>query len=86
MTIGLDLGRNASGQTRYMIDSAAHLMNYEIYTTSARSIVWNTTNTVSYLSQSMATATLPVYGRIPGGQDVYTSLSYSDTITVTVNF
>lgn len=86
VTITLDLGKNASGSTRYMSDGASHLLHYEIYTTSARTTVWNATNSVSYSSTSLAAHALPVYGRIPGGQDAYTAASYTDTITATVNF
>lgn len=86
VTITLNLGTHFSGSTRYMSDGASHLLQYEIYTTSARSTVWNTSNSVSYASTSLAAHALPVYGRIPGGQDAYTAASYTDSITATVNF
>ena len=86
VTVTLDLGIHAVGSTRYMSDGAGHSLQYEIYTTSGRTVVWNTSNSVSYSPTSMAAATLPVYGRVPGGQDAYTAVSYSDTVTATVNF
>ena len=86
VTITLNLGSNAVGSTRYMSDGASHTLQYEIYTTSGRTTVWNTTNSVSYSSTTMATVNLPVYGRIPGGQDAFVAVSYSDSVTATVNF
>ena len=86
VTVTLDLGTHAVGSTRYMSDGASHTLQYEIYTTSARTTVWNATNSVSYSSTSLASSALPVYGRVPGGQDAYTAVSYSDSIVATVNF
>jgi spore coat protein U domain-containing protein, fimbrial subunit CupE1/2/3/6 len=86
VTVTLSAGSHAVGSTRYMVDASSHTLQYELYTTSARTTVWNTTNSVSYASTTMAAASLPVYGRIPGGQDAYTAASYSDSVTATVNF
>jgi spore coat protein U-like protein len=87
--VTLDTGANgshASGTTRAMA-SGSNYLSYELYTTSARTLVWNATNTVSYTGiTSMASATLTVYGQIPAGQDVAASSSYSDSVTATVNF
>jgi spore coat protein U-like protein len=66
--------------------SGADFLTYEIYTTAARTTVWNATNTVSYASATMAATGLPVYGRVPFGQDATVGASYTDTITATVNF
>ena len=85
VTVGLDLGLHATGSTRRMI-SGSDFLTYEIYTTAARTTVWNAANTVSYSSTTMAASTLPVYGRIPAGQDAAVGASYADTITATVNF
>ncbi len=85
VTIALDLGLHAVGAARFMA-SGVNKMQYEIYTTAARTTVWNATNKVAYASTSMAATTLPVYGRIPSGQDVAIGASYADTITATVNF
>jgi spore coat protein U-like protein len=83
--VALDLGSHAEGQTR-RLSSGTSFLTYEIYTTSARTTIWNTTNTVAYNAASSATTNLPVYGRIPGGQDVPAGGSYTDTITATINF
>jgi spore coat protein U-like protein len=87
ITIGLGTGNhsaNAVGTTRAMA-SGTNYLSYELYTTSAMSTVWNTSNTVSYAPTSMASMSETVYGSIPGGQDVPVS-SYSDSVTATVNF
>lgn len=85
VTVGLDLGSNATGSTRRMI-SGGNFLTYEIYTTAGRTVVWNASNTVTYASTSMVASTLPVYGRIPAGQDAAIGANYTDTITATVNF
>ena len=83
--ISLDTGANASGTTRRMTDGTNYL-TYEIYTSAARTTVWNTTNTVTYVASSKAPAPIPVYGRIPSGQDVAVSSGYADVINATVTF
>lgn len=88
VTVTLDNGQNgthANGTTRAMVSGSTYL-SYELYTSAARSTVWNSTNSVTYASTSMASGTLPVYGQIPGGQNVPAAASYSDSVTVTVNF
>lgn len=85
VTIGLDNGLHYVSPDRYLSDGT-HTLQYEIYTTSGRSTVWNSTNMVSYSSISMTASALSVYGRIPGGQDAYISASYADTVLATVNF
>lgn len=88
VTVTLDNGQNsthASGTTRAMVSGATYL-SYELYTSAAHSTVWNSTNSVGYASTSMASGSLPVYGQIPGAQNVPAAASYSDSVTVTVNF
>ena len=87
ITIGLGTGNNSAqavGTTRAMA-SGSNYLSYELYTTSAMTTVWNSTNTVAYSPTSMAATTLTVYGSVPGGQDLPVS-SYSDSVTATVNF
>lgn len=88
VTVTLDNGQNAahaSGTTRAMVSGSTYL-SYELYTSAAHAKVWNSTNSVTYASTSMASGTLSVYGQIPGAQDVPAAASYSDSVTVTVNF
>jgi spore coat protein U-like protein len=87
VTIALDNGANSThavGTTRAMSGGGSYL-SYEIYTSAAETTVWNATNTLSYASTTMAATSIPVYGHIPGGQDVKAA-SYSDSVLATVNF
>jgi len=83
--ISLDTGSNAQGTTRRLSDGT-NFLTYEIYTSAARTTVWNTTNTVTYVASSKAPSPIPVYGRIPSGQDVAVSSGYADVVNATVTF
>ncbi len=89
VTVSLDAGSNAtraSGTSRAMSDGLGDYLSYEIYTTSAMTTVWNTTNLVSYTSvTSMAQTALTAYGQIPAGQSVPVA-TYTDSVIATVNF
>lgn len=88
-TILLGQGLNAgSGSTdaapiRNMTNGTS-MLNYQLYTTGARSTVWDNASGVSQLTTGQ-TQTMTVYGSIPAGQNV-TSGSYSDTVVITVNY
>ena len=82
--VSLDDGVNASGSTRRM-KAGADYLDYEMYSDSGRTTVWNTSNTVSYAATSKAPASLTLYGRVAAGQDVPTG-SYSDTVVATITF
>lgn len=89
-SIGMNNGlysSSASGTTRAMKAAITNnYINYEIYTNSARTNVWNnSTNKVSYTATSSAPATFTVYGRIPTQPNVPHG-SYFDTITITATF
>ena len=86
--VGLDNGQNYSAPNRRMTNGAttAAYLIYQIYTSAARTTIWNTTNTVSYTAASRNPTPLPVYGQIPGGQDVPVGTSYADTVTATITF
>jgi spore coat protein U-like protein len=87
-TVSLGLGSNASGSTRNMkiTPTGTDLLTYELYTSSARTTVWNATNTMAYTSTSKATVnTMTVYGKVLPGQDVSAG-SYADTVVATITF
>jgi spore coat protein U-like protein len=86
-TVSLDLGTHASGSTRRMQSgtTTTEFLAYELYTTGAHSVVWNTTNTVAYNATSKASSNLTVHGSVAGGQDVEVA-TYSDTIVATITF
>jgi spore coat protein U-like protein len=88
--IGISLGNNLSGGKRHMSGSGTatgEQLQYEIYSDSGRSAVWN--NTTSKYSAPKVTSknavTHQVYGRIPGNQDVNAG-PYQDTVTASVDF
>jgi len=99
-TIQLNAGSSGSFSPR-MMASGANLLNYNLYTTSARTTIWGNgsggTSTIGgaftlgtcalFVLCSNETESRPhtVYGRIPAGQNVPAG-SYSDTITVTVTY
>lgn len=89
-TIDLSSGSSASYNPRAMKNGASTLQ-YNLYTSAARSQVWgngtggsvNVTNNFAALLSVDQTTT--VYGRIPAGQNVPAG-TYADTIVVTVTF
>jgi spore coat protein U-like protein len=86
--IGLDagVGSGATVATRKMTQGADTL-NYSLFQEAARTTVWGitvSTDTVADVGTGSGVA-YPVYGRIPAGQIVNIG-SYTDTVTVTVNF
>jgi len=84
--VGLGLGSNPTGSTRRMANGTERL-NYEIFSDGARSSVWGNAlaSGVGYTPTSKAAASLNVYGRVAGGQDVAVG-NYSDTVVATINF
>jgi spore coat protein U-like protein len=89
-TVTLGLGANSAsaiGTTRAMKDAGTGaFLSYEIYTATARTTVWNTTNTVGGTAASVAPITLTAYGQVPAGQNVPAAAGYTDTVVSTVNF
>jgi len=88
--VSLDAGTGAVGNTsrRQMSqDSGTDRMDYDLYQDAARSIHWGDRSgrdTVEVLATG-APQTVPIYGEIPARQRVRDG-SYSDTITITVQF
>lgn len=93
-TINLSKGGAGSYSPRYMSLLTNHL-TYNLYTDSARSIVWGdgtggtSTKTGSIhgtgLLFTSVTDNHTIYGRIPGSQNISAG-AYTDIITVTVNY
>lgn len=65
--------------------SGADALHYNLYSNASRTAVWGDGNGASDVSASGTTVDLPVYGRIPGLQNVPVG-TYLDTIAVTVTF
>lgn len=86
-TVSLDAGQNsvhAVGTTRAMAGGGGYL-SYELYTSNARTVVWNATNTVPYTGTG-SMGSISVYGTIPAGQTTAPAASYSDTVGITVSY
>lgn len=82
-------GTGASLATRKMANGA-NLLNYVLYTDSARTSVWGdgvggTTSTFSGTGSGSAQAST-IYARVPSGQTSLPAGSYADTVTVTVAY
>lgn len=74
----------AVGTTRAMKDGVSDYLSYELYTSAARTTVWNTTNSVAYNGTGSASS-VSVYGTIPAAQ-VKPAASYADTVGITISF
>ena len=82
-------GTGASLATRKMANGA-NLLNYVLYTDSARSSIWGdgaggTTATISGTGSGSAQSNT-IYARVPSGQTSLPAGAYSDTVTVTVTY
>jgi len=81
-------GSGASFANRRMT-SGANLLNYNIYTSAARTTVWGdgtaSTATIGGTGTGSAQA-VTVYGRVAGGQSTVPIGSYLDTVSVTVTY
>ncbi|AHM74290.1 Csu type fimbrial protein [Yersinia hibernica] len=84
-TVLLSAGQSGSVNSRYLAGgpSSQHV-NYNLYTDSAHSHIWDNTVGVSQVASGQPT-TLPVYGLIPV-QSTPAAGVYTDTIQVTVNW
>ena len=85
---GVGAGSGASYANRRMT-SGANLLNYNIYTTAARTTVWG--NGTSGTSAIAGTGTgnaqsVTVYGRVGSGQTSVPAGAYADTVAVTVTY
>lgn len=85
---GIGSGSGASFTNRRMT-AGANLLNYNLYTTTARTIVWGdgtaSTGTLSGTGTGGAQS-VTVYGRVGSGQTGVPAGSYADTVAVTVTY
>jgi spore coat protein U-like protein len=89
ITITLDTGGASSFNPRRMLNGTQTL-NYNLYLDAARTIIWGdgTGGTQTYFignPPNNQNVMIPMYGRVPTGQGVGPG-TYSNTITVTINF
>lgn len=85
-SVTLSTGQSNSYALRTM-KSGANTLDYNLYTTAARDLVWGDGNggSSSLTTDKNATVTLNVFGQIPAGQDVAVG-TYTDSVTVFVEF
>lgn len=84
LTVSLSSGSSGTYSERRMSSGFAYL-RYNLYTDAGRNIVWGDGLGSSTVSDTGNNVDLPVYGRIPGFQNVPAN-AYADTIIVTVTF
>lgn len=90
ITIELSAGGAASFSPREMSDGGSNRLEYNLYTSAARTTIFGdgTSGTAIYGPLNPADGTnvdVTVFGRIPALQDL-PAASYSDTITVTLTY
>lgn len=87
----VDLGRGSSTSwSARTLRSGAQILAYQLYLDAARTTVWGDgtggTSRFGPYHPSVDTPTeVPIYGRIPAGQNVGAG-SYSDTVVVTISY
>lgn len=89
ITISLDKGGASTFATRRVLKGAEQLL-YNLYPSAAYGTIWGdgTSSTFLYSRNNVpnnSAQTLTIFGRMPAGQDV-TAGSYSNTVTVTINY
>jgi spore coat protein U-like protein len=84
--VTLSRGQSQSYTSRIM-QSGANILNYNIYTSASRSIVWGdgTGGSHTQTAYKNSTTVLDLFGQIPAGQDVANGI-YIDNLIATVNF
>jgi spore coat protein U-like protein len=89
ITVQLNQGLNGvlfgSATTRAMSDGLGHTLNYNLFSNSAASTVW-ADGTAVVSGTANPTASLTVYGKVPGGQSTAPAGNYTDTINVLVTY
>jgi spore coat protein U-like protein len=86
VVVTLSAGHSNSYAAR-ILSSGRNSLNYNLYTSAARTVVWGDGSGGSreMTVDGNKTTTLDVFGQIPAGQDAGVG-NYTDTILVTVNF
>ena len=87
-TISMSPGSYALGAQRRMRSDGSDYLGYDLFSNLGMSSVWDSANTVSVTSSSKYIPLgngVPLYGRVPAGQDVSAG-SYQDTVQAVVNY
>lgn len=83
-SITLDNGLHVSGSQRRMKSAGTDYLNYDLYTTTGRTVLWQGAAAVSDTGNAKPQSH-PIYGRIPANQNP-PATDYTDTISVTVTY
>lgn len=90
--VSLDTGGNSSYSPRKMQKGGSYTLDYNLYKDAARTQVWgdgsggsSTLSIAKLIQVGTHTDDYNLYGRMPAGQNVEAG-SYSDTVTVTVEY
>lgn len=88
--LGVGSGTSATYANRRMrLGATANMLNYSLYTTAARNVVWGdgSSGTATVAGTGTGSAqTISVFGRIPSGQTTAPAGAYADSVTVTVTY
>lgn len=89
-SISADAGSTAGAtMTSRRMTSGANTLNYALYTTSARNVVWGDgTGTTAVVSGTGTggSQSVTIYGRIPSGQTSAPTGPYADTVNITITY
>ena len=88
VTVSLGTGLSPAAPSRRMQGPGGSLLTYNLFTTAARTVVWDTTNMQAGTSTSRLlpiSGGMTVFGRVTAGQDPAVG-AYTDTVQATVNY
>lgn len=85
ITLGAGLyGANVNNR-KMRLTTGTHTLNYQLYTSAARTTIWDDVTGVSIVLSDDLTKIFPVYGRVPV-QATPVSGNYTDQILVTLSY
>lgn len=89
VTISMSPGNSGSSAQRWMQTTAPGHFNYNLYTNASFSTIWGdgggNSSTLTGFVSKVSPWQMILYGRIPAQQNVRVG-SYSDSITITIDF
>ena len=90
VVVSLSRGSSNNNLSRTLIQTAHHdALYYNVYTDAGHGQIWGDgtfgSNPVVVIAKNNTRVTLPMYGRIPAGQNVIVGL-YDDSLVVTLQF
>jgi spore coat protein U-like protein len=89
ITVGLGNGTGATAASRKMSDGSTGLLNYSLYSSAANrntASAWSSGASAVSGTGNGSAVTVPVFGRVFGGQTTVAAGAYSDTVVITLTF